>query len=130
MNNLHMRKIFLCLFLLSLGVGSCKTLFFQRNVSVDGDKEYFRTTQRRKKSAKKTDSKSLTRTKKTEEAKKRKLDSDYKKSIKSSRKRTFDIQTPEVQARMKIDKKNISARDKAKKREIRARTKKPVKKCK
>ena len=55
-----------------------------------------------------------------------------KKSIKNSsreaQKRSYEIQTPEVQARMKQNKKDTAARDKARKKNNKTRTKKGAKK--
>lgn len=59
-------------------------------------------------------------------------EADKKKSIKNSskeaQKRSYEIQTPEVQARMKQNKKDIVARDKARKKNNKAGTKKGAKK--
>ena len=51
------------------------------------------------------------------------LKKDYDKSIKQSQKRTVDIQTPEVQARMKQNKKDYTRRDRHKKKKIKAASK-------
>jgi len=55
-----------------------------------------------------------------------------KKSIKNSsreaQKRSYEIQTPEVQARMKQNKKDLAARDKARKKNNKTGTKKGAKK--
>ena len=51
------------------------------------------------------------------------LKKNYDKSVKKSQKRTYEIQTPEVQARMKQNKKDYAARDKEKKKKVRASTK-------
>ncbi|MBA4322586.1 MAG: hypothetical protein C0408_07185 [Odoribacter sp.] len=53
---------------------------------------------------------------KEQEKKDKKLKEDYAKSIVESQKRTIKIQTPDVQERMKQNKKDIEARDKAKKK--------------
>ena len=47
---------------------------------------------------------------------------------KAARKRSYEIQSPEVKARMKQDKKNIAARDKAKKKSNKSKTKRGAKK--
>jgi hypothetical protein len=61
---------------------------------------------------------------KKQEAKDKKLKKDYDESIKRSQKRTFDIQTPDVKARMKQNQKDSAARDKAKKKKMKTGTKK------
>jgi hypothetical protein len=56
------------------------------------------------------------RAKRKQEANDRKLQKAYDKSIKQSQKRTIDIQTPEVQQRMKQNKKDLTLREKQKKK--------------
>lgn len=58
-------------------------------------------------------------------AKDRKLNREWKKSIKSSQKRTFDIQTPDVQKRMTEDKVKRDLRDKERIKKRKERFKKP-----
>jgi hypothetical protein len=50
--------------------------------------------------------------------------------VKQSQKRTIDIQTPEVQDRMKQNKKDTAARDKEKKKKVRSGSMKAGKKYK
>jgi hypothetical protein len=57
--------------------------------------------------------KSASRVQKEQDKKKKQQDLAWAKSVKESQKRTIQIQTPEVQSRMKQDKKDISAREKA-----------------
>jgi hypothetical protein len=56
--------------------------------------------------------KAARKAKKTQEKNQEKLKADYYKSVNKSKKRTVDIQTPEVQERMKQDIRNIKKRDK------------------
>ena len=63
------------------------------------------------------------RAKRKQEANDRKLQKQYDKSIVKSQKRTIDIQTPEVQARMKQNKKEITTRDKKNKKKVRGGSK-------
>ena len=53
-----------------------------------------------------------------------------KEGSKETRKRSYEIQTADVQARMKQNQKNISVRDKAQKKNSKARTKQGAKKYK
>ena len=62
--------------------------------------------------------------------KKKKDDEEYAKSVKESQKRAIKIQTPEVQARMKQNKKEINSREKAKKKKTSSSSKKVSKKYK
>jgi hypothetical protein len=68
--------------------------------------------------------------KRKQEANDRKLKRDYEKSVKLSQKRSYNIQTSEVQARMKQNKREISARDKEKKKKVRTSTRSAGKKYK
>jgi hypothetical protein len=67
---------------------------------------------------------------KNQKAKEEKIKKDYAKSVMRSQKRTVDIQTPDVQARMQQNKKDTDARDKMKKKNVKAATKKAGKKYK
>jgi hypothetical protein len=64
------------------------------------------------------------KSKKKQAAAKRKQKKEWNKYVKKSQQRAYDIQTTEVKARMKQNKKDITARDKAKKKQIRKSTKK------
>jgi hypothetical protein len=64
------------------------------------------------------------KSKKQQEATKRKQKKEWNKYVKKSQQHTFDIQSPEVKDRMKQNKKDIASRDKAKKKQIRKSTKK------
>jgi hypothetical protein len=78
----------------------------------------------------------LTQPRKAKKAQKKadKKKKDQKEAIKdgskAARKRSYEIQSPEVQSRMKQDKKNIAARDKAKKKNNKSKTKRGAKKYK
>jgi flagellar motor protein MotB len=65
---------------------------------------------------------------KKQDAKERKKKNAIKDSSKQAQKRSYEIQSPEVQARMKQNKKDTAARDKARKKNNKARTKKGAKK--
>jgi hypothetical protein len=76
----------------------------------------------------------LTQPKKAKKAQKKadKKKKEQKEAIKdgskAAQKRSYEIQSPEVQSRMKQDKKNIAARDKAKKKSNKSKTKRGAKK--
>jgi len=130
MNNLSVKRFFIILFILTVIVSSANSQIFRKNASRKAEKDLFGTSLSKKKAPKVKEPRSVTRAKKKQEAKKRKLDKDYAKFIKKSQKRTIDIQTPEVQERMKQDKKDTAARDKEKKKKIRSGTRKAGKKYK
>jgi predicted outer membrane protein len=130
MNKLSFKKFIIILFILTVVVSSGNSQIFNKNASRKAEKSLFGKSLSKKKAPKVQEPRSVTKAKKKQEAKKRKLDKDYAKSVKRSQKRTIDIQTPEVQERMKQDKKNTAARDKEKKKQIRSSTKKAGKKYK
>jgi hypothetical protein len=105
-----MRRFIILMFILSLSISSCNIQIFHRNSSEQ--------------------TKTVNRAKKEQEANDRKLDKEYARIIKRSRERAIEIQTPEVQARMKQNKKDSAIRDKAKKKREKKSTKKGGKKYK
>lgn len=125
-----MRKIFLFVFILSLTICSCNAQIFHKNASRKAEKGLFGKFLGNKKEVKVREPRSVLKAKKKQEANKRKLKSDYEKSVKRSQKRTIDIQTSDVQARMKQNQKNSAIRDKAKKKKVKTNTKKAGKKYK
>jgi hypothetical protein len=74
--------------------------------------------------------KSVNQVKREQEKKKKKEEADYVKSVKESQKRTVKIQSPEVQDRMKQNKKDTKTREKTKKAKASESTKKAGKKYK
>jgi len=68
------------------------------------------------------------RAKRRQEANDRRLKRNYDKSVKRSQQRTIDIQTPEVQERMKQNQKDYKIRDKEKRKKREGGTKKAEKK--
>ena len=125
-----MRKIFLFVFILSLGIGSCNAQLFHKNASRNVERKLFGKSLGKKKEVKVKEPRSVLKAKKKQEANTRKLKSDYEKYVGKSRKRAIDIQTPEVQERMKQNQKNSAARDKAKKKKVKTSAKKAEKKYK
>jgi hypothetical protein len=64
------------------------------------------------------------------DSKKKKQKEAIKDGSKAAQKRSYEIQSPEVQDRMKQDKKDIATRDKAKKKSNKTKTKRGAKKYK
>ena len=60
----------------------------------------------------------MLKAKKKQEKNEKKLKKEYAKSVERSRKRAYDIQSPEVQARMKQNQKDTALRDKEKKKNV------------
>jgi hypothetical protein len=119
MNNLSMRKFFLFLFVLFLAQASANAQIFHKNP----EKQLFGKSHGSRKEAKVKEPRKVLKAKKKQEANDRRLRNEYDKSVKQSQKRTVDIQTPEVQARMKQNKKDYTRRDRDKKKKIKAASK-------
>jgi hypothetical protein len=124
MNNLSTRKFFLILFVLALATGPGNAQIFHKNP----EKQLFGKSHRNHKEAKVKEPRSVLKAKRKQEANDRRLEKNYEKSVQRSQKRTIDIQTPEVQARMKQNKKDTIVREKEKKKKIRETSQKAGKK--
>jgi hypothetical protein len=123
MNNLHVRKLFYLLLVVSFAMSSCNIRIFHR----DPEKQLFGKSRHVSKEIKAKEPRKVLKAKKKQEAKSKKLDREYEKSIVLSQKRTIQIQTPEVKERMKQDKINTKLREKEKKKKERKSTKKAEK---
>jgi hypothetical protein len=126
MNNLSLRKLFPFIFLLLLSAVSCNVHLFHKSP----ENKLFSRSVGNRKEVKVKEPRSVLRAKRKQEANERKLKKDYAKFVKRSQKRTLDIQTPEVQARMKQNKKDYTLRDKQKKKKVKAKTKRAERKYK
>lgn len=118
MNNLSSRRLFLIFFFLTLAISSCNAQIFHKNP----EKKLFGRSLGNMRQAKVKEPKSVMKAKRKQEANERKLNREYAKSVKRSQKRTVDIQTPEVKARMKQNKKDTKLRDKEKRKNIKSST--------
>jgi hypothetical protein len=123
-----MKKFFLVVFTISLVVNSYNSPAYSTVGSENSVSSLTVNNSGKKKTVQVKKNISARRVLKRQSAKDRKKDRDYKKFIKRSQKRTIEIQTPEVQARMKKDKKDSAARDKAKKKKTRTSSRKAGKK--
>lgn len=124
MNKLPMKKYFILIFILSISIGTGNAQLFNKNP----EKKLFGKTLGHKKEAKVKEPRSVQKARKKQEANDKKLKSDYNKSVIQSRERTLDMQTPEVQERMKKNQKDSEIRDKAKKKKVKTSSKKAGKK--
>ena len=126
MNNLSLKNVFLFILLLTLTIRSGDAQIFRRNP----ERQLFGKTPGIKKETKVQGPRSALKARRKQEANDRRLKKNYDKSIKRSQKRTYEIQSPEVKARMKQNKKDYSKRDRQKEKKIRAGTKSAGKKYK
>ena len=128
MNNIHMRKFLFFIFILVLATGSANSQIFRKNVLKSTEKDLFGKSNGSSKSAKIKEPRKVSKSKKQQEAKERKRKKDYAKSIKKSQKRTIEIQSPDVQIRMKQNQKDLTSRDKIRKKKVKSGTRKAGKK--
>lgn len=82
------------------------------------------------KDAKVKEPRGVTKKKREQEKKEAKIRKDYEKYVADSRKRAYDIQTPDVQARMIQNEKDIKKREKSKKKKNSNSTRKAAQKYK
>ena len=123
-----MRKNLLFLFILVLSIGVCNAQILHKNSSVKAEKGLFGKSSGNSKGVKIKEPGSAGKAGKKQAAKERKLKKDYVKSVKRSQKRSYHIQTPEVQTRMKQNQKDTAYRDKTKKRKVKTSNKNAGKK--
>ena len=122
MNNLSFKKILFIFFVLFIAIGSANAQLFHKNP----EKQLFGKSHRKEPKVKEPGT--VLKAKKKQETNDRKLQNDYDKNVKQSQKRSIDIQTPEVQSRMKQNKKEYTSRDKNHKKKVRTSTKRAGKK--
>ena len=115
-----MRNIFLIIFFFSLSIGICNAQLLHRNSSRHVEKGLFGKSLSKKKTIKVKEPRTVNKAKKKQEANQQRLKNDYAQSIKRSQKRTIDIQTPDVQNRMKQNQKDFAIRDKTKRKKVKA----------
>ncbi len=129
MNNIPMWKILLFVIISLLTSGNLNAQILNRNSSGRAEKTLAGKSPGRKK-VKTKGPKIVLKTKKKQEAKEKKSKKDYAQFVKKSQKRSIDIQTPDVQARMKQNRKDAASRSKIKKKNSRMSTKKAGRKYK
>lgn len=121
MKKLHIRKILIFIIVLSLAAASCSSMA-SRSASrkaeraMAGGGRAFR------------ESRKVRMAKKQQERRQAGLKKEYNKQVSLSRKRTYEIQSDDVKARMKRNEANIAAREKAKSKKSRADAKNASKK--
>ncbi len=125
-----MKKLFLILIVLFVAAGSADGQIFKKNASRRAEKGLFGKSRSNSRSARIKQPRAVTKAVKKQEANDKKLKSDYDKTIKRSQQRTLDIQTADVQERMKKNQKETIERDKAKKKNTKTATRKAGKKYK
>jgi hypothetical protein len=128
MKYLSLRRFLAFIFTASFLLGTCNAQTSQKSGSKNPEKALFGKTVGKSKKAKVKEPRSVHKAKQKQEKNQKRLDKEYAESVKRSRKRTYDIQSPEVQVRMKQNQKDTELRDKEKKKNAKASTKKAGKK--
>jgi len=123
MNSLSVRKLLVALLLVSLTVSVCEAQTFERTPAPKQNRSIAHKGPLKQKEVKVKGPKAAQKAQKKQAAKDKKLDNDYKKFVKNNKKRSIQIQTPEVQERMKQNVKDANANYKSKKKGSAARTK-------
>jgi hypothetical protein len=124
MNKLHLRNLLITGLFLFIATCSADCQGLRKNVVKKTERELFRKSGSNRKEVKVKESRKVTGSKKKQEAKERKRKKDYTRAIKSSQKRTYEIQSPEVKARMKLNQKESASRNKIKKKREKSNSKK------
>jgi hypothetical protein len=130
MNYLYMRRFFLFIFFTLFLLVTCNAQFSHKSSPKNPEKGLFGKTGGNTRKAKSKEPRSVLKAERAQEKKEKKLKKEYAQSVERSRKRTYDIQSPEVQARMKKDQKDTVFRDKEKKKNLKNSSKKAGKKYK
>jgi 4-amino-4-deoxy-L-arabinose transferase-like glycosyltransferase len=110
MNRLSIRQLLIFMFIFSLGISVCNAQAAGRRGPRNPEKALFSVKSRKVKETKVREPAAVVKAKEAQGKK------DYKNYVTDSRKRAYKIQTPEVQARMTQNNKDITNREKAKKR--------------
>lgn len=124
MNRLTIKDVLLVFFILSIITFQGNAQIFKKNP----EKQLFGKTSIKKKAPKVREPRSVVKAKKQQETNERSLKKESATAVKKSRKRTYDIQSPDVRERMKQNKKDLSVRDKSKRRKVNSESKKARKK--
>jgi len=128
MKYLNQRRFFAFLFIALFILGTCNAQSSYNLRTKNPEKALFGKTVGKSGKAKVKEPRSVHKAKRKQEKNEKRLKKEYAASVERSKKRTYDIQSPEVQARMKQNQKDTALRDKEKKKNVKANTKKAGKK--
>ncbi|MCU0473806.1 MAG: hypothetical protein MUC93_10645 [Bacteroidales bacterium] len=123
MNNLSGKKRLIFIMIFSFALVVCEAQTFERYGAPKQGRSAVKKGPLKSRVVNIKGPKSIEKAKKKQEANDRKLRNDYKKFVKSNQKRSIQIQTPEIQKRMKQNIKNANSSYKAKKKNSAIRTK-------
>ena len=109
-----------------MGTSNAQSSF--KSSSKNPEKALFGKTFGRKEKSKIKEPRSVTKAKRKQEKNEKRLKKESAGYVKQSRKRAYDIQTPEVQSRMKQNEKDTAQRNKEKKKKAKSTTRKAARK--
>jgi hypothetical protein len=118
------------MFIFFLVITVCNGQTVGRRGPRNPEKSLFGGKSRKVKETKVREPRAVSKAKKTQAKKEEKVKKDYNNYVVDSKKRAYKIQTPEVQARMTQNKKDIITREKAKKKQTSNATRKAGRKYK
>ena len=127
MNYLYLKGFILYILFALCVIGTTNAQSSFKSASKNPEKALFGKSAGRK-SPKTKEPRSVSKAKRKQEKNEKRLKKESAEYIKQSKKRAFDIQSPEVQARMKQNEKDTFQYNKEKKKKSRSRTKKAGKK--
>ena len=130
MNYLYIRRFLLLIFLTIFILGTCNAQSSQKSSPKEPGKGLFgkRSSNSGKVNGKKPGS--VHKAKREQERSEKRQKKEYAQSVERSRQRAYDIQSPEVKARMKQNQKDTALRNKEKKKKVKESSKKAGKKYK
>ncbi len=121
-----MLRFLLSALIVLMVTGTCDAQF--NGSSRHPDKALFGKSSVGKKQKKIKEPKAVQKARKKQEKNQKDLKKDYEKSVEENKKRSYEIQSPDVKARMKQNEKDIVVRDKAKKKNVKSGSRKAAKK--
>jgi len=124
MNNLSGKKLLILIIFFSFALVVCEAQTFERYGAPKQGRSAVKKGPVKSKEVKIPVLKSIEKARKKQEANDKKLKNDYRKFVKWNKKRSIQIQTPEVQKRMKQNIKNANSSYRTKKKNSAVRTKK------
>jgi hypothetical protein len=122
MNNLPFKRFITSLLVLVFAIPVCQAQSFDRPPAPRQQKSSSHKGPLKHKTVKVKGPRAVEKSKKEQEAKQGKLKKDYGKYVKKNQKRSIEIQSPEVKARMKQNIKDADASYKTKRKNSAART--------
>jgi hypothetical protein len=128
MNNLQFKRLIAPVLVLALAMPFCQAQSFDRPPAPRQQNSSSHKGPLKHKSVKVKGPRAAEKSKKDQEAKQTKIKKDYGKYVKENQKRSIEIQSPEVKARMKQNIKDADSNYKAKKRSSATRTRRAGKK--